>query len=140
MGVIKRTWRRKAVTPLRRKARTQARRPSVKCGTCGKRYTNPLAHTCAPKSDFRGRKRDAERQRKREAARKRRKAAADRRRAAAAARRAKAKAKRSGPRRAPGRQAHDYHVCRDGDCTRTACKAYVEGIADCPRDHSAEGG
>jgi hypothetical protein len=140
MGLIKRTIRRKAVTPAKRAARTQARQASVKCGTCGKRYTNPLTHTCAPKSDFRGRKRDAGRQRKREAARARRKAAADRRRAAAAERRRKAKVKRSGPRRSSGRPAHDYHACSDGDCTRTACKAYVEGIGDCPRDHSAEGG
>jgi hypothetical protein len=129
---MKRAFGQKVKTPLRRKARTQARRASVKCGTCGKRYTNPLSHTCAPKSDFR--------QRKREAAKARRKDAADRRRAAAAERRRKAKAKRSGPRRPSGRPAHDYHACSDGDCTRTACKAYVEGIGDCPRDHSGEGG
>ena len=66
-----------------RAARKQARRASVKCGTCGKRYTNPLAHTCAPKSDFGKRTREADRAAKREAARKRRKDAADRRKAAA---------------------------------------------------------
>ena len=123
MGLIKRT------------ARKQARRASVKCGTCGKRYTNPLTHVCTPKSDFKSRTRAAERERKREAARKRRREAADRRKAAAAERRKRARAKRSAARRPSARPAHDYHLCRDEDCTRTACRAYAEGMIACPREH-----
>ena len=90
----------------------------------------------APKSDFRKRKDEAKRAAKREAARERRKDAADRRKVAAAKRRERAKAKRSAPGKRSGRPAHDYRTCRDGDCQRHACRAYVEGVADCPRDHS----
>jgi hypothetical protein len=114
---------------IKRAARKQARRASVKCGTCGKRYTNPLAHVCKPKSDFKSRTRAAERDRKREAARERRKAAAGRRKAAAAARRAKAGTARSAP-----RTAHDYRTCRDGDCARHACAAYRDGYTDGQED------
>jgi hypothetical protein len=128
MGLIKRAFRRKVKTPLKRAARQQARKVSVKCGTCGKRYANPLAHTCAPKSDFRRRKAAPGRKAKREAARERRKAAADRRKAAAAERRRQAKAKRpAGGGRPP---AHDYRLCRDEDCARHACRAYKDGLAD----------
>ena len=136
MGLIKRTVRRKAVTPVKRAARKQARRASVKCKACGKRYVNPLTHVCAPKSDFRSRRSAADRAAKREAARERRKAAADRRKAAAAERRKRARAKRSAGRRPSARPGHDYRLCRDGDCTRTACRAYQEGIADCPIEHA----
>jgi len=132
MGLIKR----KAVTPVKRAARKQARRASVKCKTCGKRYVNPMTHVCAPKSDFRSRRSAADRAAKREAARERRKAAADRRKAAAAERRKQARAKRSASRRPSARPAHDYHLCRDEDCTRTACRAYQEGMIACPRDHA----
>lgn len=73
MGLIKRMIRRKVKAPLKRAARKQARRVSVKCGKCGKRYTNPLAHTCTVRTDFAKRRRAAERReraaRKREAAR-----------------------------------------------------------------------
>jgi len=131
MGLIERTVRKKVKTPLKRAARTQARKASVKCGTCGKRYANPLTHTCAPKSDFRQRKAAAERARKREAARERKKAAADRRKQAAAERRKKARAQRSAPRRRPpARPAHDYRTCRDGDCRVHACVAYKAGYED----------
>lgn len=145
MGVIKRTIRRKIRTPVKRQIRQQARRAAVTCGTCGKRYANPLTHTCTVKTDFKKRaaadKRrqaaEARRQRKREtaarrreAAKARRKAAADRRRAAAAARR-KTPAKRTGP----AKPAHDYRTCRDPECRRHACVAYREGMADCPLEH-----
>ena len=49
-------------------------KPSInfgKCPTCKKTITNPLTHVCAPKSDFKKRKRAAE---KREKARKKRQA------------------------------------------------------------------
>lgn len=129
MGLIEQAFRRKVKTPLKRAARQQARKASVKC-SCGKRYTNPLAHTCAPKSDFKRRKAAEERQRKREAARERKRAAAERRKAAAAARRSKA---RPSPARRP--PAHDYRLCRDEECAKHACRAYKDGVADCPLEH-----
>lgn len=142
MGLIKRT--------VKRAVRQQARKVAVTCGTCGKRYSNPLTHVCAPKSDFKQRKAAAGRRpkaeaarqrkreaaaRKREAAKARRKAAAERRKAAAAERRKKAAAKRSAPARRPARPAHDYRLCRDPECPRHACKAYRDGITDCPLEH-----
>lgn len=133
MGLIKRAIRQKVKTPAKRAVRQQARRVSVKCGTCGKRYVNPLTHVCAPKSDFRKRKREAERAARRDAARARKKAAAERRKAAAAERRRKAREKRSAP-RSP-RPQHDYRLCHDEDCRRHACVAYRDGIADCPLEH-----
>ena len=133
MGLIKRVVRQKVKTPVKRAARQQARKASVKCGTCGKRYANPLAHTCAPKSDFKKRKRAAERQQKREAARARKQAAAERRKAAAAERRKNAAGKRPAPARRP---AHDYRLCRDDECARHACRAYKDGVADCPLNHA----
>lgn len=133
MGLIKRVIRQKAGTPARRAARQQARRVSVKCKTCGKRYVNPLTHVCAPKSDFAKRRREAERAARREAARARKKAAAERRKAAAAERHRKAREKRSAP-RSP-RPQHDYRLCRDEDCQRYACVAYKDGVADCPLEH-----
>lgn len=73
---------------------------------------------------------------RREAAKARRKAAADRRKAAAAERRRKAREKRSAPaRKSPARQAHDYRLCRDQECPRHSCKAYRDGILDCPLEH-----
>jgi hypothetical protein len=120
------------------KAKTRAKRAvkhaaTVKCGTCGKRYRNPLTHTCTVKSDFAKRKRAAERQRKRDQAKARRAAAAGRRKAAAADRRAKARGRTAPRPRAPQ---HDYRTCRDEDCRRTACLAFQEGIEACPLEHS----
>jgi hypothetical protein len=143
----------KLKTRVRRRAQ---RATSRRCGTCGKRYTNPLTHTCTVKTDFRKRQRAAERQkaaaarrakaaekrqrererkaatraRQREKAKARRKAAADRRKAAAAQRRQKA---RPAPKqRAPQ---HDYRSCNDEDCRRAACAAFKEGIEACPLEH-----
>lgn len=158
MGLIKRTIRRTVVRPARRKARTAARRAAghatVTCGTCGKRYANPLTHTCAVKTDFRQRKaaqarrekaarrreaaaakRRAAAERKRQraaAARARRKEAAQRRKAAAAERRKAARARPPAPR---PRQAHDYRTCRDQDCERHVCTVFREGIEACPLPH-----
>lgn len=151
MGLIKRVVRRKVQAPLKRAVRQRARQVSVKCGTCGKRYTNPLAHACAVSTDFKRRKAAAERAekrerqaqrrrdaaaRRRETARARRKAAADRRKAAAAERRRKAREKRPAAARRPAaRQAHDYRLCRDDECARHACRAYRDGLEDCPLEH-----
>ena len=129
MGLIKKTIRKKVTRPAKQKAKRAA---SVKCGTCGKRYTNPLTHVCAVKTDFRQRRAADQRRQKREAAKARKKAAAARRKAAAAARRSKS---RSGSASRPAQQKHDYRRCQDGDCTRHACIAFKEGIEACPLPH-----
>lgn len=160
MGLIQRLIRRKVKTPLKRAVRRKVTRParrrweratSRECPACRKRYTNPLAHHCAPKSDFRKRKAAAERAvkrakerqrrrevaaRRRERAKARRKAAADRRRAAAAERRRKAREKRAAPR--PARPPHDYRACQDDECRRYACVGYKAGYADCEADFERE--
>lgn len=118
----------KLKTRVRRRAQRSA---SVKCGTCGKRYTNPLTHTCTVKTDFRKRAAAEQRRQKREQAKARRKAAADRRKAAAAARRQKT-GSAAPKQRAPQ---HDYRTCNDEDCRRTACLAFREGIEACPLEH-----
>jgi hypothetical protein len=152
VGLLKRVIRKRVRQPLKRAACQRARQVSVECPKCHKRYANPLTHTCAVSTDFKRRKaaaaraekRERERQRRRESAarrretaRARRKAAADRRRAAAAERRRKAREKRRAPaRKPPARQAHDYRLCRDEECARHACRAYRDGITDCPLEHA----
>lgn len=150
VGLIKRRVRR----TVRRTAKRTADRATVKCPTCGKRYSNPLTHTCTVKTDFRKRKaaetrRQATEARRRKAAEKRaaarvrKKAAADRRRAATAARRAKSRRKPA-PRQRP--QQHDYRTCRDDECRRHACVAFKEGYeagfpdgqAACPLPHGGK--
>ena len=160
MGLVKRLIRRKIKAPVKRAVRRKVTRParrrielatSVRCGTCGRRYTNPLAHACTVRTDFKRRKaaaeraakRERERQRKRaaaarkrERARERRKAAADRRKAAAAERRRKAREKRSAPR--PSRPPHDFRTCQDDECRRYACVGYKAGYADAEADAERE--
>ena len=140
MGFIRRKSRtlirRKIKVPVKRKIRQQARRISVRCPHCGERYTNRLTHVCVAKTDFRQRKRAAERDARRRAAaakrraqqeraRQRRRDAAARRRAASAARRraASTRMRTAGP---PGQ--HSYRACRDEDCERYACRVYREGV------------
>ena len=114
-------------------SRRAALKPSIsfgKCGKCKKAIGNPLTHVCAPKSDFKARKRKAakrERERERERARKKRQA-----------------------------EAHEPEQCRNDDCPRPYCKTYKAGfkagyeqgfsdgfaagfdagVASCPRPHS----
>lgn len=118
----------------------------MKCGRCGKRYSNPLTHVCynprgkgprlqvmprvtvtCPRCGKPVTNPLAHVCRIRSDFRKR---AAEHRRQVARARRAKARA--AAPR-------HDYHSCADGDCQRRTCAAYREGLADgeanCPLDH-----
>lgn len=161
MGLVKRLIRRKVKTPVKHAVRRKVTRParrriefatSVKCRTCGRRYTNPLTHTCTVRTDFKRRKaaaeraarRERERQRKRaaaaqkrERAKARRKAAADRRKAAAADRRRKAREKRSAPRSA-ARPQHDFRTCQDDECRRYACVGYKAGYADAEADAERE--
>lgn len=136
VGLFKKVIRKRVRQPLKRAVDQRARRVSVECPKCRKRYTNPLAHTCAVSTDFKRRKAAAARAEKRDAARARRKAAADRRKAAAAERRRKAREKRPAAARRPAtRQSHDYRLCRDEECPRHACRAYRDGLEDCPLEH-----
>jgi hypothetical protein len=134
VNLIKKTIRKKITRPAKQKAQ---RATSVKCGTCGKRYTNPITHVCTVKTDFRQRRAAGQRRQKREAAKARRKAAADRRKAAAADRRSKS---RAAPAPRPAQQKHDYRRCQDSDCTRHACVAFREGfetgVENCPLTHA----
>ena len=152
---VHRRVRSKVTLPLKRKVRKEIRKhPLFTCGACGRKYSNPLGHTCQGGGDFGKRrrvrqraeaaaarkvKRAAERQRVSEriaAARKRERDRADarlsatrrRERARADARVRKARAqRRPQPRRKPS---HDWRNCRDHDCQQAACEAYREGIAD----------
>ena len=121
----------------RRRRRTRPQNPVTwECPSCGK--SRGLRHTCAPKSDFKARRRrqaTAERQRKRKAVRARQ---AARRRQAAAERRARAKARKQAARTRrprPRQPQHDYATCTDKDCMRHPCLAYRQGIEDCPLPH-----
>jgi hypothetical protein len=85
-------------------ARRQTLKPKLTFGKCPKckRPYGPggvLTHACAPKSDFRKRKKKAEQD---EAKRKRE------------------EARRNQPK-------HDYRVCTDADCKRSLCVAYKAG-------------
>lgn len=109
----------------------------MKCGQCGKRYSNPLTHVCYNPRGKGARLQikprvtvDCPRCKKpvtnplthvcsvRTDFRKR---LAEQRKREAAERRAKARA--AAPK-------HDYHSCRDGDCQRRMCLAYREGFQD----------
>lgn len=118
----------------------------MKCGACGKRYSNPLTHVCynprghGPRLTVKPRVsvdcpacgkpvtnplthvcKIPSDFRKRLAEQKKQQRAAKRARARAEAAK------------------HDYHSCGDGDCQRRLCVAYREGhedgMADCPLPH-----
>ncbi len=121
----------------RRRRRTRPQNPVTwECPSC--RKPRGLRHTCAPKSDFKARKRKAatvERQRKRKAVKARQ---AARRRQAAAERRARERARKAKAKtrtRRPGPPAHRFDACYDPDCERYPCVAYKQGVDDCPRTH-----
>jgi hypothetical protein len=73
-----------------------------KCPKCKRMYgaAGPVAHRCAPKSDFGRRKKQFEREQ----------AAAER------------------ERRKKARPKHDYTECSDNECKRSLCVAYKKGI------------
>ena len=67
------------------------------CGKCGKPVTNPLTHTCKPKSDFKTRKSKA------------------------------AKAAKAAARKKRQAEKHDYQACSDRDCPKPLCVAFRTG-------------
>jgi hypothetical protein len=117
----------------------------IQCGKCGKRYSNPLNHTCYVRRQ-RGKTRvkpklnvtlgtcgkcgkaygnplthvckdfKGRAEAQRKQAAERRKEAAERRK----------EAERSGPKR----QTHNYVTCRDPDCERKTCEAFRDGYRD----------
>ena len=118
----------------------------MKCGQCGKRYSNPLTHVCynprgrGPRLQVKPRITvDCPSCRKpvtnplthvckiRTDFKKR---LAEQKKQQRAAKRAKARAEAA---------KHDYHSCRDPGCERRMCLAYREGyddgVADCPLEH-----
>jgi hypothetical protein len=109
------------------------------CGTCGK--TRGPRHTCSQRTDFKARRRKAataDRRRKRKAAAAKR---AARRKQAAADRRARDRARKKNTRAAPRRRTgngHEPGTCGDRDCQKYGCKAYWQGMGDCPGPHEGE--
>jgi hypothetical protein len=131
--------------PGRRRRRRSTLQNPVRweCGSCHK--PRGLAHTCAPKSDFKARKRK-QATRKRQADRKRRRQAVaarrrERRRQAAAERRARAQARKPAPKRSsrPRGESHEPGTCGNRDCPKFGCKAYWQGMEDCPGPHEGNG-
>lgn len=109
----------------------------LKCGQCGKRYSNPLTHVCynprgrGPRLQIRPRVTADCPRCKRPVANPlahvctvrtdfRRRLAEDKKRRAAERRRAARAA----------RPQHDYHACKDENCRRRMCEAYREGFED----------
>ena len=113
-----------------RKATAKPKVSFGKCGACGKPLGgNPLAHVCAPKSDFKKRKTRA------------------------------AKAEQTSARKKRQSEKHDYQACFAKDCPRPLCVAFktawklgyqdgyddgygagfasgfVEGLQSCPLPH-----
>lgn len=103
----------------------------VTCSTCDR--VRGFRHTCAPKSDFKGRRRKQETARKRAKRTARRKQAAADRRAPDKVRKA-VKGTRSRPPR-PRAESHEPGTCGDRECPKFGCKAYWAGMADCPGPH-----
>lgn len=117
----------------------------MKCGQCGKRYSNPVTHVCynprghAPRLQVKPRVTvDCPRCGKPvtnplahvcKIPSDFRKRLAEHKKQQAAARRRKARAE------APK---HDYHSCRDDNCQRRACTAYREGFVDGVASASAD--
>ena len=132
-----------SATSRRRTRRSRAQSPvQWICPVC--RKPRGISHTCAPRSDFRKRRRAAARKRATDEGRRKRKAVRDRRAArrkqAAADRRARERARKQAarPRTRPTRPRGDSHepgTCGDRDCPRYGCKAYFQGMADCPGPH-----
>ncbi len=105
-------------------------RLTVTCTTCNR--VRGIGHICHPKSDFKARLRKRETARKRAKRTARRKKAAAERRERERARKNTANRKRK-PR--PRGDSHEPGMCGDKECPRFGCKAYWNGMADCPGPH-----
>lgn len=127
-------------------------RLSFTCPSCGKATGNLLTHTCSARSDFRQRKAAQARAVKSEARRRKRKAGAARKRArlrerkrAAAEKRRRLRAEAASARARSARSQthdknrHEYAVCRDEGCGRSACRIYREGAETGRAQGHAEG-
>src|SRR5487761_349286 len=126
----------------RRRRRTTLRNPVTwECPKC--HQDRGLRHTCRVPSDFKSRRRKAkadERKAKRKATRERQ---AARRKQAAADRRARDRQRKRDakgmPRTSrPRGDSHEPGSCGDPDCPKYGCKAYWEGVDNCPRLHEGE--
>jgi len=110
----------------------------VKCGKCGKPFTNPLTHVCTV----------------RKASGKRKVKPSLSVTLATCSKCGKPysnplthkckvktdfKARRKAATAKPKRPPHNYRTCKDGDCRRQACEAYKEGYDDGEADGSASG-
>lgn len=84
-----------------RRATPKLRLDFGKCETCNRPVGNPLTHVCAPRSDFKSRRRAAAKREKDQA-------------------RAKARANHKADK-------HEYQNCKDDDCKRSVCVAYKTG-------------
>jgi len=125
-------FRHVCVSNSRRPMTTKLKVSFGKCPKCKKTYgANPALHVCAPKSDFKKRKKAFEAE----------------------------QAKREREAKRKGRPKHDYQECSDAECKRPLCVAYKsgreqgdlegydrgwhqgydrgfpDGQAACPRDH-----
>ena len=132
------------VLPGRRRRRRHRAAEPGHVGVPG-RASKPrgLRHTCGNRGDFKTRKRKAataERRRKRKAAAARRagQAQAGRRRAAGPRPSPQAGAQGAGRAAAPARRRHEPGTCGNRDCPKYGCKAYWQGMADCPGPHEGE--
>ena len=103
----KRTRRHKLQSPL-----------AWECGRCRKR--RGVRHVCAPRSDFKTRRRQQ---------------AAAERKARDKARKDAAKAARAAAGKTRESERHEPGTCGDRECPRFQCKAYWQGMADCPLPH-----
>jgi hypothetical protein len=126
----------------RRRRRTTLRNPVAwECRTCGQ--PRGVRHTCAQRSDFKARRRKAaadERRRKRKATKERQ---AARRKQAAAERRDRDRARKKAAKRSPRTSrprgdGHEPGTCGDRDCAKYGCKAYWQGMDNCPGPHEGE--
>ena len=128
----------------RRRRRTTLRNPvGWECSSCHE--PRGLRHSCGNRGDFKKRKRQhaaAERKRKRRAVAARR--AARRKEVAAArrerdrARKAEAKRQRAARPRPRSGDSHEPGTCGDRECPKYGCKAYWQGMDNCPGPHEGE--
>jgi hypothetical protein len=94
-----------------RKATVKAGWSFGQCPKCRKTVSNPLNHTCTPRSDYKRRRSAADKQ-----------ARTERRNQ----QQSLGKVKRS-RQRGPAKPKHDYQTCTDNDCQRPVCVAFKTG-------------